>query len=200
MARLGQKAENEFVGVSCGSMDQLASAAAEPGCALLIDCRSLETRAVPFPEGAAVVVMDTGSRRTLAGSAYNERRASCERAVAILRPADPTVEALRDVDRGMLERFDAQMDEDLSASLPTWSRRTCGPGPWPRRFRSGDLGRLGDLMNESHASLRDLYEVSSPELDLITRAGARATRPASAPGSPEPASAAVRSLWWRPRR
>ena len=82
MAKLGQKAENKYVGMNCGIMDQFASAACREGHALLLDCRSLETRPVPVPAGAAVVVMDTGARRSLAGSAYNDRRAACERVVA----------------------------------------------------------------------------------------------------------------------
>ena len=84
MARACQRAENQFVGVNCGIMDQFASAAAEEGCALLLDCRSLETRLTSIPANAIVVIMDTGARRSLAGSAYNERRASCEKAVAAL--------------------------------------------------------------------------------------------------------------------
>ena len=79
MARLGQQAENDYVGMNCGIMDQFASAACVDGSALLLDCRTLETRPVPVPAEAAVVVMDTGARRALAASAYNERRAACER-------------------------------------------------------------------------------------------------------------------------
>ena len=89
MARLGQRAENHTSGVNCGIMDQLASAVPREGCALLLDCRSLETEAVPVPAAAAVVVMDTGARRSLAASAYNDRRAACEAAVAVLRPRSP---------------------------------------------------------------------------------------------------------------
>ncbi len=82
MAKLGQKAENRYVGMNCGLMDQFASAVSREGCALLLDCRSLAAEPVPVPAGAAVVVMDTGARRALAGSAYNDRRSACEAAVA----------------------------------------------------------------------------------------------------------------------
>ena len=95
MALLGQKAENLWVGVNCGIMDQMVSAAAAAGSALLIDCRTLATEAVALPAGCAVVIMDTGTRRGLVDSAYNERRARCEAAAKALGVA-----ALRDVDGG----------------------------------------------------------------------------------------------------
>ncbi|HEY6075120.1 MAG TPA: galactokinase, partial [Anaerolineales bacterium] len=92
MARLAQKAENEWVGVNCGIMDQMASAASQAGHALFIDCRTLETQPIPLPEGAAVVVLDTATRRGLVASAYNERRTQCEAAARFFG-----VPALRDV-------------------------------------------------------------------------------------------------------
>ena len=168
MARLGQKAENRYVGMNCGIMDQFASAVSEEGAALLLDCRSLETRAVPVPAEAAVVVMDTGARRALAGSAYNDRRAACERVVAHLRTLDPFVRALRDVSPDLLERGRPGLD-------PTDYRRASHVVPENRRpvemaaaLEAGDLAAAGRLMNDSHFSLRDLYEVSCEELDLIT--------------------------------
>jgi len=168
MALLGQRAENEFVGVSCGIMDQFASAAARPGCALLLDCRSLETEAVPFPDGAGIVVMDTGSRRKLTSSAYNERRSSCRTAVTILRDADPTIEALRDVDRPLLESVRSQMDDVTYRRAAHVVGEIGRPRAMAAALREGDLALAGELMNESHSSLRDLYEVSSFELDLMT--------------------------------
>jgi galactokinase len=168
MAKLGQKAENRYVGMNCGIMDQFASAVSRAGHALLLDCRSLETRPVPLPEKAAVVVMDTGARRSLAGSAYNDRRASCERVVAHLRGLDPGVRALRDVTLGLLERATADLDPtDLKRArhvVPENAR----PVHMAEALENGDLARAGQLMNDSHASLRDLYEVSCEELDLIT--------------------------------
>ena len=168
MARLAQRAENRFVGVNCGLMDQLASALGAEGRALLLDCRSLETRSVPVPEGAVVVVMDTAAARSLAESAYNERRASCEAAVAALRPLAPEIQALRDVDEALLARGRGRMDE-------TAFRRASHVVPECRRpqalaalLESGDLAGAGRLMDASHASLRDLYEVSCPELETMT--------------------------------
>jgi galactokinase len=168
MARLGQRAENQYVGMNCGIMDQFASAVSEKGTALLLDCRSLDARGVPVPADAAVVVMDTGARRALAGSAYNDRRAACERVVARLRLLDPSVRALRDVTLDLLERGKAGIE-------PTDYRRASHVVPENRRpvemaeaLAAGDLAAAGRLMNDSHFSLRDLYEVSCEELDLIT--------------------------------
>ncbi len=167
MARLGQQAENEFVGVSCGIMDQLASAACEDGHALLVDCRSLETRLVPIPEEASLVVMDTGVRRSLAGSEYNERRAACERAVAAVRTIAPGVHALRDVDAALLERARGAMDEVAYRRAHHVVHETRRPLDMADALDAGDLAAAGRLMNASHASLRDFYDVSSPELDAI---------------------------------
>ena len=100
MAKIGQRAENEWVGVNCGIMDQMISAAGKAGHALLIDCRSLETQPVSLPPGTAVVVLDTATRRGLVDSAYNERRAQCEATARIF-----SVPALRDVS---VARFQTQ--------------------------------------------------------------------------------------------
>jgi galactokinase len=168
MARVGQRAENGFVGVNCGLMDQIASAAAEPNSALLLDCRTLETQPIPFPGTAKIVVMDTGAPRTLAASAYNQRRASCDRAVELLRAQNPEVTALRDVTREDLDSVRSQMDEE------TWSRachvidENQRPAALAGALEKADLGLAGQLMNDSHASLRNLYEVSSHALDLVT--------------------------------
>ena len=168
MAKLGQKAENEYVGMNCGIMDQFASAVSRAGHAVLLDCRSLETRPVPVPERATVVVMDTGARRSLAGSAYNDRRAACERVVAHLRTLDSSVRALRDASLDLLESAEADLD-------PTDLKRARHVVPENERpvlmadaLQTGELTRAGQLMNDSHASLRDLYEVSCEELDRMT--------------------------------
>jgi galactokinase len=166
-AQLAQIAEHEFAGVACGIMDQLSVAAARKGHALLIDCRSLGIRDVPIPESARIVVFDSGVRRELTTSAYNERRASCERVVAALRTRDSWVRALRDADDAMLV--------ELAASIsPVDFRRASHvvaengrPAAMADAFASGDLARAGRLMMHSHASLRDLYEVSTPELDAL---------------------------------
>jgi galactokinase len=168
MARLGQKAENQYVGVNCGLMDQFASAASRDGAALLLDCRTFETRSVPIPEGAALVVMDTGARRRLAASAYNERRSSCEAAVAALRTIEPGVRALRDADEALLARARDRLDEVTYRRARHVVLENRRPLAMADALGRGDLDRAGALMDESHASLRDLYEVSSPELDLVS--------------------------------
>jgi galactokinase len=168
MARLGQRAENGYVGMNCGIMDQFASAACETGHALLLDCRSLATRPVPVPGSAAVVVMDTGARRSLAASAYNDRRAACERVVAELAKTRPQIRALRDVAPDELEAAAPRLDAtDLKRARHVVAE-TLRPEALAVAFASGDLPAAGRLMNDSHRSLRDLYEVSCEELDLVT--------------------------------
>ena len=168
MAKLGQRAENDYVGMNCGIMDQFASAACEAGSALLLDCRSLETRAVPLPTGVAVVVMDTGARRSLAASAYNERRAACERVVAEIARTRPGIAALRDVSAEDLEAAKPRLDETDAKRASHVIAEIARPAALAAAFGEGDLVKAGRLMKESHVSLRDLYEVSCEELDLIT--------------------------------
>ena len=168
MARLGQRAENAYVGVNCGLMDQMASAVSSEGCALLLDCRTLASSAVPVPAEAAVVVMDTGARRSLATSAYNDRRAACEAAVAVLAEGHPAVTALRDVDEATLLGSESRMDPVVFRRARHVVAENRRPLRMAEAFQSSDLAAAGHLMNESHASLRDLYEVSSPELNLVT--------------------------------
>ena len=168
MAKVCQHAENAYVGVSCGLMDQFAVATAREGAAVLLDCRSLEARPVPLPGGVVVVVMDTGSRRGLAGSAYNERRASCEAAVRALGTLRPGLRALRDVDEELLQAGRELLDPTTWARAAHVVTENTRPPALAQAFERGDLVAAGRLMNASHASLRDLYDVSSPELDLVT--------------------------------
>jgi galactokinase len=168
MARLGQEAEHRFVGIRCGLMDQLASAAAERDCAMLLDCRSMATEAVPIPDDARVVVMDTGVRRALAESAYNDRRASCEAAVAAVQRLNPLVKALRDVDADGLEAARHEMGEETFRRARHVIEENARPAAMAVALDGGDFAAAGRLMNDSHDSLRDLYQVSSAELDLIT--------------------------------
>jgi galactokinase len=162
MARLAQRAENEWVGVNCGIMDQLISAAGQADHALLIDCRTLETRAVRVPESVAVVVLDTATRRGLVDSQYNERRTRCEQAAR-----EFGVRALRDVDMAAFTARAARMDPvtmKRARHVITENARTFAAADALAR---GDVRRVGALMDESHASLRDDFEVSRPELDLM---------------------------------
>jgi galactokinase len=168
MARLGQRAENRFVGVSCGLMDQFAAAVSRADAALLLDCRSLAYEAVPVPEAATIAILDTGARRALAESAYNDRRAACEEAVRSLAPRHPGVTALRDVDESMLEAGRSLLSETTFRRALHVVREIGRPVALAAALRGGDLALAGRLMNDSHQSLRDLYEVSSPELDLVS--------------------------------
>ncbi len=167
MARLCQKAENRWVGVNCGIMDQLISAAGEAGHALLIDCRSLATTAVPVPAGVRFLVLDSAAPRSLAASAYNQRRAECEAAVHKLQAAYPDITALRDVSPAMLEAAaDRLAPNELQRArhIVSENERVLAS---TEALRSGDMARLGSYMVASHASLRDDYQVSSRELDTL---------------------------------
>jgi galactokinase len=168
MALLGQKAENKWVGVQCGIMDQLISALGREGHALLIDCLTLQTEAVPLPAKAAVVVLDTATRRGLEGSAFNERRASCEAAARHF--------GLRYLCQIEPAQFAARADE-LDEVTRRRARHVVAEQARTRRaaraLAAGDAATLGLLMNESHASLRDDFEVSSQRLDVMVETARR---------------------------
>jgi galactokinase len=169
MALVSQKAENEWVGMSCGIMDQLAVAAGEEGGALLLDCRSLDYEIIPIPKEALVVVMDTGTRRALVDGEYNARRSSCESAVRFIQQLEPSVRALRDVSTEMLSQNEDQMDRVAHQRAQHVVEENQRTTEMARALQKGDLRQAGHLMNASHESLRDLYEVSSRDLDIITR-------------------------------
>ena len=162
MARVAQRAENEWVGVNCGIMDQLISAAGAAAHALLIDCRSLETQLVHIPDSVAVVILDTGTRRGLVDSAYNERRAQCEAAARFFG-----VPALRDVDIAAFSARELELDATTrkrARHVITENARTLEAA---RLLEQGDVAAVGTLMVASHVSLRDDFEVSRTELDTM---------------------------------
>jgi galactokinase len=168
MALLGHRVERDWVGIQGGVMDQFTAVMGRKGSALLLDCRDLTFEEVPIPAGAVVVVMDTGAPRTLAGSGYNERSASCLAAVEALREADPEIRALRDVDLELLEAERDRFDYTTYRRALHVISENARPLAMAGAFSGGDLERAGNLMDESHWSLRDLYEVSTVELDLFT--------------------------------
>ena len=170
MALIAWDAERDFVGVACGVMDQFASAMSQAGSALLLDCRSLDARPVPIPSSAAIVVMDTGVGRALASSGYNDRRAACQRAVAAVRTIAPDVRALRDVDAALLSRARRAMDDDAYRRASHVVGEIPRPAAMAAALGAGDLAAAGRLMDESHASLRDRFDVSCPELDAMVAA------------------------------
>jgi galactokinase len=161
-ARLGQKVENQWIGVNSGIMDQTVVAAGRAGHALLIDCRSLEIEYVPLPETTAVVVLDTATRRGLVDSAYNERRRQCEQAAAFFG-----VRALRDVDVGVFDARASELDpvsRRRARHVVTENARTLEAAA---ALRAGRVDRFGELMNASHASLRDDFQVTNEALDVM---------------------------------
>jgi len=162
MATLARRAENEWVGVGCGIMDPLIIGAGQEGHAVLIDCRSLEMRPVPLPRGTAIAVLDTSTRRELTGSAYNERRAQCEEAARALG-----VTALRDVTPAALEARGAALPDVIrrrARHIVSENARTLDAAA---TMQAGDVRGLGRLMNESHVSMRDDFEISTPALDAM---------------------------------
>jgi galactokinase len=164
-ARLAQRAENGWVGMQCGIMDQLVIACGREEHALLIDCRDLSTRPIPLPSGTVVAVLDTSTRRALVDSTYNERRARCEEATRRLG-----VRALRDVTpedlEGKLGILSAEL-RPLARHVVTENARTLAAAEAMTRGDAADMGRL---MDASHRSLRDDFGVSSPALDAIVAA------------------------------
>jgi galactokinase len=167
LAQLCQKAENDFVGTRCGIMDQLASACCVKDRALLLDCRSLEFRTLPLPSDIRLVICNSMVKRELASSAYNARRAECEEGVRILAQRFPAVRALRDASMDQLRSLKAALPEDVYRRCRHVITEDA------RVIRSADalehnrLEDLGQAMAESHRSLRDDYEVSCGELDLL---------------------------------
>ena len=163
MARLSQKAENQWVGVNCGIMDQMASAASQTGHALFMDCRTLDIQHAPLPRGVAVAVLDTSTRRGLVGSAYNERREQCEAGARFFN-----VKALRDVSVAEFEARQHEIQDEAvrkrARHIITENQRVLDAMD---AMHAGDVAMLGQLFNASHVSLRDDLEVSSTALDQI---------------------------------
>ncbi len=167
LALVAQGAEHTFVGVKCGIMDQLVAALGEAGHALLIDCRDLSYRPIPIPAQACVVVCDSSVRHRLAGSEYNQRRAGCEEAVRLLKPALGKIQALRDVRSTDLAMYGNLLPPDLlrlARHVVSENERTLAAAD---ALAAGDLTKMGQLMVASHISLRDDYRVSIAELDIL---------------------------------
>lgn len=158
VAKVCQQAENEFVGMRCGIMDQFISACGQANHALLLDCRSLQTRAVPLSDRVRLVIFNTMVKHELAGGEYNERRAACEEGsrqlgLPLLREA--TLEQLRSLPAHLEKRCRHVVSENIRVEQAAAA------------LQAGDLAYFGQLMFESHASLRDDYEVSCSELDFL---------------------------------
>ncbi len=167
LAQIGQTAENQYVGVRCGIMDQVAAACATPGNAMLLDCRSLEVRHVQLPLAMRIVVLCTGVERELRDSEYNVRRRECEESVSRLSAIDSDIKSLRDV-------APEQLPSLIRHLPPPLDRRTRHVVGEIERVQLGaaaleqnETERFGELMFASHRSLRDDYQVSSEELDTL---------------------------------
>jgi galactokinase len=168
LARYGRRAENGYVGVQSGVMDQFASAAGVAHHAILLDCRSLEFRPVPLPlPEVRLVVCHSGSPHRLEASEYNERLAECQRAVAAIATLNPSVRSLRDVDTALLAAARDRMDDVAFRRATHVVEENARVLETEAALAAGDLAAVGALFAASHASLRDLYEVSSPELDAL---------------------------------
>ncbi len=167
LALLCQKAENEFVGMQCGIMDQFISTLGREGHALWIDCRSLQYELAPLPAGHAIVVCDTRKRRGLVDSQYNARRQECEQGVQLLRQHLPGIEMLRDVSSADLERYGQELPPVVlkrCRHVVSEDERTLQA---VAALKVGEVVEFGRLMHASHVSLRDDYEVSCSELDTM---------------------------------
>jgi galactokinase len=166
MARRVQRAENEWVGMRCGIMDMLASACGRRGHALLIDCLDLSRDLVRLPKRAAVVVLDSAIRHELTASGYNDRRRECEAAAQALGVSSLRFASLPDLARARLPSPLARRARHVIGE----NLRTLEAAGW---LQAGELARVGEAMNASHASLRDDFQVSLPEIDTLAELAQR---------------------------
>jgi galactokinase len=166
-ALLGQRAENNYVGVNCGIMDQFASACGVENKLLLLDCRSLEWKTVPLPEDVSIVIADTTVRRKLTSGEYNKRRSACEEAVRLLQQDLPDIKSLRDVSVEDFNRLANKLPDEIGKRARHVVEEIGRSNQAEALLEAGDVQSFGILMNECHVSLRDLYEVSCPELNVM---------------------------------
>jgi len=169
LARICQQAENMYVGVASGLMDQFASACGLAGHALYFDTRSLEWEPLPLLPGTVLVIADSGVRRSLSSSAYNQRRAACERAVAQLQPHMPALKSLRDISPPEFAAYSVMLDPVTRKRAEHVVKEIARVESAVNALRRADAQVFGALMYAGHTSLRDLYEVSIPELDTLVR-------------------------------
>lgn len=167
MALLGQKAENKFVGVNSGILDQYSSAMGRAGATLLLDCRDLSSRAVSMPAAWQVVICDTRAERSLTGSEYGERRAQCEAGVAVLQRHDPAIQALRDVSLEQLHAHSAELSDVVMRRCTFIIQEDQRVLDLAHALETGDAQAVGQLMAASYAGARDLYEISAPAMEAM---------------------------------
>ena len=167
IAKLCQRAENVFIGARVGIMDQFVSCLGRAGHALLLDCRSLEYKLIPIPENVRLVICNTMVKHEHASGAYNQRRDECDEGVQILSEWYPNARALRDISVEQLEQHKAGMPATIYKRCLHVVSENQRVLEGARYLAAGDVGRFGGLMRESHRSLRDLFEVSCRELDIM---------------------------------
>jgi galactokinase len=167
LAQLAQKAENQYVGVNSGLMDQFASANGVEGHALYFNTRSLHFEPVPIPANTVIVIADSKMRRSLTTSAYNDRRAACEEAVRLLQPQLPDMRALCDITPDDLDQHAHLLPDTIHKRARHVVEECARVEKAVQLLKAGDAAAFGRLMVAGHVSLRDLYEVSIPELDAL---------------------------------
>ncbi len=167
IALLSQKAENQYVGVNCGIMDQFASANGVEGHAIYLDTRTLDFHPVPLPPGTVIVIADSGVRRSLHNSEYNVRRAGCEQALSILSTVIPGIQFLRDVSSEQLNHYYSLLPSPVNIYARHIIEECERVDKAVILLDRNDAVGFGNLMFECHNSLRDLYRVSAPELDIL---------------------------------
>jgi galactokinase len=167
LAKICQRAENEYVGVSCGLMDQFASACGVQGHVLYLDTRTLEWNPIELPKEIEIVIVDSGIRRELLTSEYNERRRSCKRAVEMLQKYLPGIRSLRDVSTVEFAAYGYYLPEVERKRAEHVVKEIARVNSAVNAIERNDLQALGALMYAGHASLRDKYEVSHPALDSL---------------------------------
>jgi len=167
MAQLCQEAEREYVGVNCGLMDQFACACGVQDHALMLDTRSLAYKPLPLPEHTSLVIADSTLRRSLITSAYNDRRRDCETAVAYFNKIDPQINSLRDLDQELLFAHENKLPPHVFRHARHVVEEIDRVNRAVRLLEENNAEGFGKLMFATHASLRDLFEVSRPELDIL---------------------------------
>jgi len=167
IAKLCQRAENEFVGMRCGIMDQFISCCGQVGKALMLDCRSLDYKLLPLPHDARLVICNTMVKHALAAGEYNTRRAECEAGVRHFAQSLPNVRALRDATEADLKHYGNDLSEVINRRCRHVITENARVLEAAKALEQDDLEAFGHLMNESHRSLRDDYEVSCKELDVM---------------------------------
>ena len=173
IALLSQRAENQYVGVNCGIMDQFASANGVAGHAIYLDTRTLDFHPVPLPMGTVIVIADSGVRRSLHNSEYNIRRAGCEQALAILAKKIPGIQYLRNVSSIQLDHYYSLLPDPVNGYARHIVEECERVDQAVSLLENNDASGFGALMFKCHASLRDLYRVSAPELDVLVDIAAK---------------------------